>query len=177
MSSFNACNDCGAPLAAHVLVGALLRCPGYTPVVILDVVVPIRTTSKTNDRDHHQARSRKATDERDAVALLLTQSKEVAKTRMLKVGGSQRPVLTLSNSPLPVSVSLTRISANFLDDDNVRGALKSVRDEVAAWIGVDDRDPRVLWHYGQLKKPRHIFGVHIVVEKLPADAVVAGGAT
>jgi len=33
--------------------------------------------------------------------------------------------------------------------DNLRGALKAVRDQVATWLGVDDADPRVTWEYGQ----------------------------
>jgi hypothetical protein len=51
--------------------------------------------------------------------------------------------------PLPVVVKLTRISIKKCDDDNLRSTLKAVRDSVAAWLGVDDADPRIKWEYGQ----------------------------
>ena len=51
--------------------------------------------------------------------------------------------------PLPVIVRLTRIGQKRLDDDNLRMALKAVRDCVAAWLGVDDANPLIRWEYGQ----------------------------
>lgn len=54
----------------------------------------------------------------------------------------------------PYGVQLTRIGPRTMDDDNVQGALKHVRDEVAARLGVDDGDEsKVSWQYGQLKGP------------------------
>jgi hypothetical protein len=51
---------------------------------------------------------------------------------------------------LPVTITLTRLGpSNGLDDDNLAGACKGVRDELARWLKVDDRDPRVTWLYGQ----------------------------
>lgn len=51
---------------------------------------------------------------------------------------------------LPCTVLLTRVGpSNGLDDDNLRGALKGVRDAVAEWLRIDDRDPRVTWQYDQ----------------------------
>jgi hypothetical protein len=49
-------------------------------------------------------------------------------------------------------VRLTRVHASRsrgLDDDNLRSALKAVRDGVADALGVDDRDPRLSFHYHQ----------------------------
>jgi len=50
---------------------------------------------------------------------------------------------------LPAAVRLTRVAPRPLDDDNLQRALKAVRDGVADWLGVDDRDPRVRWFYAQ----------------------------
>lgn len=51
---------------------------------------------------------------------------------------------------LPCVVHMTRLApSNGLDDDNLRGALKGVRDELARWLGVDDRSPLVTWQYDQ----------------------------
>lgn len=58
-------------------------------------------------------------------------------------------------------VMLTRIGAKQLDDDNLQGAFKAVRDRVAKWLGVDDADDRVKWEYSQRRgKP----GIEIRVE-------------
>jgi hypothetical protein len=55
-----------------------------------------------------------------------------------------------NGGPLLV-VTLTRVAPRRLDDDNLRGALKSVRDAVASWLRVDDASPLVRWEYGQEK--------------------------
>ena len=51
--------------------------------------------------------------------------------------------------PLPCVVGLTRFGSKELDDDNLRRALKPVRDGVAKWLGIDDADKRVTWVYSQ----------------------------
>lgn len=94
------------------------------------IKVPIVTVSTTNVREHWAKRSRRAKGQREA-AYLLTQP--------------------LSKMGLPMIVTLTRIAPRALDDDNLRSALKSVRDGVADRLGVDDRDPRVEWAYSQRK--------------------------
>lgn len=57
----------------------------------------------------------------------------------------------LAPLPLPAVVTLTRVGTGTrpLDDDNLRRALKAVRDVVAGWLGADDADPRIRWKYGQ----------------------------
>lgn len=66
-----------------------------------------------------------------------------------------------------VAVTLVRISAGTLDDDNVRAALKAVRDGVADALGVDDRDPAVRWQYAQHKAGRGQWAVVVQVEVAP----------
>lgn len=96
---------------------------------MIEFTVPLRTVSGLNVREHHMARHRRVKAEREAVAWKL---------------GAKRDV------PLPAVVTLTRVApSRGLDDDNLRGALKGCRDQVAAWLGVDDRDPLVQWNYGQ----------------------------
>lgn len=60
---------------------------------------------------------------------------------------------------LPVTVRMSRLSAGVLDDDNLRGALKSVRDGIADRLGVPDNDVRVKWEYSQAKCRRGEYGV------------------
>jgi hypothetical protein len=95
-------------------------------------LVPITTL---NSRDHHMVKAHRAKKEREW-ALLKLQSKG-------------RP------PELPVTVELTRHAARLLDDDNAVAAMKSVRDGVADWLGVDDRDDRITWVVKQRKAPKH----------------------
>lgn len=62
----------------------------------------------------------------------------------------------------PVTVTLTRLAAKKLDDDNLRRAMKPVRDEVAAWLGMDDADPRITWRYDQ--RAAWALGIELHVE-------------
>ncbi len=65
---------------------------------------------------------------------------------------------------LPVVVTMTRCSVGTLDDDGAVGAMKSVRDAVAQWLGVDDADPRIEWRVEQRKVKRKEQGVLVRVE-------------
>lgn len=132
----------------------------------LDVVVPIRTTSKTNDRDPWPVRAKKTKAERDATALVVL---TVAGNRRMRLEArvhKKAMRYSFAEAPLPCTVTLTRQSPRALDDDNVRGALKAVRDEVAAFLGVDDRDPRVRWEYAQEKTTAGTYGVRVLIEEV-----------
>lgn len=95
------------------------------------IVVPIRTVSGLNVREHWKARSRRVKKEREAVAWML----------------SSRGV----KPALPLVVTLTRIGpSNGLDDDNLAASMKGTRDQIAMWLGVDDRKAEVVrYRYAQ----------------------------
>ncbi len=101
---------------------------------MITFAIPIRTHSKLNQRIHWGARAKQAKAERTA-----TWAAALPFAWDLRWGAN------------PAVVTLTRVSPRELDDDNLRGALKAVRDEVARLLGVDDRDARVQWRYGQEK--------------------------
>ncbi len=46
-------------------------------------------------------------------------------------------------------VTLERIAMRPMDADNVSAGFKSIRDEVSRFLGLDDADPRIHWHYRQ----------------------------
>lgn len=103
------------------------------------ITVPLRTPPGQNARELWPQRSRRVKAERQAVGLVLN---------------------TCRKPRIPCSVVLTRIAPSAgLDDDNLTGALKSVRDAVATWLGVDDRDRMtVRYRYAQMRGP---WGVRI----------------
>lgn len=51
--------------------------------------------------------------------------------------------------PVPGVIELCRVGRRKLDTDNLAGALKAIRDEVARIAGIDDGDDRIEWRYEQ----------------------------
>lgn len=127
----------------------------------LVVTIPIRTVSESNRRDHWAARSTRVSSQRKTVALVLQPQISMARHAW-------------RHSGLPCVVTLTRIAPRMLDEgDNLNVSMKAVRDQVAACLGVDDRDPRVDFFYAQEKssKPREYA---VRVEIRPEAAAKAG---
>lgn len=75
--------------------------------------------------------------------------------------------------PLPLVVKLTRRGARLLDDDNLRGALKAVRDAVARYLEVDDKHSEIVrYDYAQELAGKRPCGVTI---EIAPRGEVAGG--
>jgi hypothetical protein len=96
----------------------------------VSVTLPLRIESVANLRESWQAKSRRTRMQREAAHW------------QLKATGEQ-PL------PGPLTVTLTRIGPRPLDDDNLAGGFKAVRDGVADWLGRDDADPLLTWRYAQ----------------------------
>lgn len=98
------------------------------------ITVPLKTVPGLNARELWQVRSSRVKKERKAVAWALV--------------GQKRP-------PVPCSVLLTRVApSGGVDDDNLPGALKGVRDQIAEWLGIDDRHRnQVRYVYAQKRGP------------------------
>ena len=99
------------------------------------ISIPMTTGRGQNDRMHWAERSRKVREERELVTWYLTVAQFA--------------------TDIPCIVTLTRVApSSGLDDDNLAGSLKSVRDAVAAWIGVDDKRRDVVrYEYAQRRGP------------------------
>jgi hypothetical protein len=105
--------------------------------------VRIRTSSLNEQRRQHWTiRRRRTADERFAVSAT--------------IGNRIRGLL-------PCAVTLTRIGPKRLDDDNLAGALKAVRDAVADALGCDDADARLKFLYAQEKGDSQEYAVRIEV--------------
>jgi hypothetical protein len=119
---------------------------------VTTTLLVVRTVSESNGREHWATKAKRVRAQRLAAAL-------TAQAILLQ--------------PLPVVVTLVRVAPRMLDDDNLRGALKAVRDGVADAFKVDDRDRRITWRYGQRRGTARMYGVEIGVR--PAIALVATG--
>lgn len=107
------------------------------------ILLPIKTVAGLNAREHWRKRSERVRRERMCAKLL--------------VKHAERP-------ELPVRVTMTRLSAGTLDDDNLQGACKAIRDGIADAYGVADNDPRIRWEYDQERCKRGEFGVLVELE-------------
>ncbi|RKG68627.1 hypothetical protein D7V80_11550 [Corallococcus sp. CA054B] len=90
--------------------------------------VPVETVNTSNRREHHMQRHKRSKGQRDA-------------THLLWPGWS---------GPALLVVRLTRVSPGTLDSgDNLPISMKSIRDEVARQLRLDDASPLVRWVYAQ----------------------------
>lgn len=100
--------------------------------------IPIKTVTGLNAREHWRKRASRVKAERAAVALIV------------------KPF------PTPCIVRLIRLSPAMCDDDNLQGACKAIRDEIAKVCGVDDGPSGpIQWVYAQEKCKRGQFGVRV----------------
>jgi hypothetical protein len=109
------------------LAAALRLMLAKTPWLIVELPVRLRNTS--NARDGWRATAKKAKAVR-------TLTRNLANNAIAIDGELMR---------FPLVVRLVYIGPRQLDDDGVASAVKSLRDGVADALGVDDRDPRVVW--------------------------------
>jgi hypothetical protein len=110
---------------------------------VISFEIPIETKSANNLREHWSARHKRIKDQRAATSYR-----------------TPREVKQLG--PL-LLVMLTRRAPRELDSDNLQGALKGVRDQIAAALGVDDRTSLVRWSYAQEKgEPAVLVSVEVL---------------
>jgi hypothetical protein len=122
---------------------------------------PMALKSASNLREHWAARAKRVKAQRTATALQLNANSMLRFVRDTHV----------NQLGLRLVVLLTRIAPRVLDDDNLCGAFKGVRDQVAAYFGVDDGNTRhVRWRYAQAKgKPA--VRLEFAVESAPLEGI------
>jgi hypothetical protein len=98
----------------------------------LELWIPVRTRNPTNGAHGHWS----------VTAEMRKRVRRTTDLAWLEAGLQHRiqPVLR---------ITLTRVSPRALDDDNLRPALKSVRDAVAMRLRADDATPLIRWEYQQ----------------------------
>lgn len=115
---------------------------GVTATICVDL--PLRIVSEANAREHWQPKARRAREHRAAARALLQRYAR-------PVHGGQ------------ITIGLVRIAPRKLDDDNLAGGFKAVRDGVADWLGIDDGSDRLRWTYGQRKGRAKEYAAQVVV--------------
>jgi hypothetical protein len=120
----------------------------------IEFEVPIRTVTGLNAREHWRARARRVEKERLAVA----------RYWQTIAWSWRRELELLVKAGDYFVVTLTRIGPRKCDSDNLQGALKAVRDQVAEELGLDDGDERLEWRYEQEQRGRGVLGVRVRIE-------------
>lgn len=113
---------------------------------ILSLILPIRIVSEANSREHWRRRNKRKQAQQREVDI---EWKQAMRGRSV---------------PLPCVVTLTRIAPRLYDDDNLRGAFKGIRDQIARLVGVDDADERIKFEYRQERRAPKQYDIFIEVE-------------
>lgn len=105
--------------------------------MLIEFDVPLHTISEMNLKEHWARSAARHKNQKKAITLIL------------KVNSVPKD--------LPVTITMTRCMSRMLDDDNLRGAFKWIRDALAEWFcpglaaGRADDDKRITWKYSQEK--------------------------
>jgi hypothetical protein len=111
----------------------------------ISIEFPLRLGRGLNSREHYMARAKRVKSERWETWYAL------------RTSGADKP-------HLPCVVTITRVSPRGqLDDDGAVGACKGVRDEIAAWLGVDDKHSDIVRYV--CKQARGPWGTRIEMEE------------
>lgn len=102
-----------------------------------------RVVTESNTHEHWAPKYRRFKAQTDAVVAVLVDA-GIAEFRL----GCGCNGVFLPGRPFPCVITLTHIWPR-MDDDNLRGAFKGVRDALAAALRVDDADARVVWRCDQ----------------------------
>lgn len=110
---------------------------------MISFTIPIKTQSTSNLSEHRMVRYKRTKPQR-------------------KIATMATPAWKLEPC---VVIRLTRIGVGHMDDDNLRGALKAIRDGIAKKLRIDDGSPLIRWEYEQERCVRGGEGVRVEIAK------------
>lgn len=112
------------------------------------IILPLRTVSALNVREHWAARKKRVAMERHAL--------KYGALAQLQPGWAKKV-------QLPCVVTFTRVAPRLVDDDAIPGSCKAVRDQLAAELGVGDGPTGpISWRY--LQRQAKDYAVEIEIE-------------
>ena len=94
--------------------------------------------------------------------------RKLASTKKAQRYTARSAMRDLTIPPAPLVVTITRSGPRKLDDDNLHGACKAVRDGIADSIGVDDGSDIYTWVYKQ------VIGLYAVTIEVKSDNTSSG---
>jgi hypothetical protein len=118
--------------------------------MVIEFTAPVRIESEANTRCHWAARKKRFDEQR-----------MVTRCAMRNCG--THPGFVIGRN---ATVTLTRVGPRRLDDDNLAGGFKAVRDEIARILNVDDGDPRVTWRYEQERGAPKQYAIRVKIESM-----------
>ena len=113
-------------------------------------IVPIRTVSEANRREHWAAKAKRAKAQREAA-------------RVISITELRRVDRAIHVMDICHRITLTRVAPRKLDTDNLARSLKAVRDGIADALGIDDGDERVVWLYAQRRGAPKTYEVEVEI--------------
>jgi hypothetical protein len=117
----------------------------------------IRLVSEGNEREHWRARHARKSSQRAAMGLALA---ALASWRW--------------NTNADLEITITRIAPKAFDrGDNCEGSAKQVKDEIAAWLGVDDNDKRLTWVIRQERAGVREYGCRVQIREVSQASRIA----
>jgi hypothetical protein len=114
---------------------------------LVSFTVPIHTPSLSNLREHWSARAKRARLHR--LATMAAWANATMRERENRTAAKKLEARVRAGEPL--TITLTRISPRKIDSSNLGAALKSVVDQVADELGINDGDERHTWSFRQRK--------------------------
>jgi len=120
---------------------------------MITIETPIKVISEANQRSHWAERKRRFDGQK------------------IELQYYWRQALKGKKPSLPCRVRLTRIGPKALDSDNLAGAFKAVRDQIAKEIGVDDGAVKqISFEYAQESIGARRYGIRVEVIESEATA-------
>ena len=127
----------------------------------LTTTIDVQLGRGQNMREHHYTRAKRVKAEREATLAALLEHADAR----LALDACAYP--DDSGARITLHRPWARVA---LDSDNLSGAFKGVRDEVASFLGVDDKSERLHWIYTQSKQPKGTLPT-VTIEVLPVQDI------
>lgn len=115
--------------------------------VCWSLFLPLQLRTEANTQEHWRVKYKRAKHQRDTARL--TAQRLIGKW--------------IWNFPLKITIA--RMAPRALDSDNLARSAKAVRDGIADWLGIDDRDPCVIWEYDQMRHEPKTYGVKVKIRR------------
>lgn len=117
------------------------------------LLVPIRVVSEANMREHWATKRRRKIQQQEEFAL-----------EWRRFFGTDAPKASQLH---PLVITFTRIGPKALDSDNLAGAFKGLRDQLAKILGIDDGSDALVFKYDQRCNGKRQYAIKVELSECP----------